>query len=155
MLNIKRSAWWILIIRFLFTWFLLTILFSIYTYISSRLNYKYKFNENWRYELSYKYNDIFKTVSFGFFIFCLLYFMSLHIFQNALRKVRSRMIFSIFLTIILSIGFTSLWGNPFKNQSIFESVLVIVRFGLIGFFLCVIDYFVQQLFKPKNAKEIV
>ena len=67
----------ILFIRFISIWLTSSILVTLVFLGKSRLNYKYKFNEEWKCQLSYRFLDIFIVFLTGFFFLCLIYFLGL------------------------------------------------------------------------------
>lgn len=144
MLNPKIIQATSLFIRFIGSWFVSTFLFSIIFLIQSRLNYKFKFHENWRYELSYSFKDVFIASSFGFLIISLVYFFCIVLFKRDLRNYKRRYFFSAIITVIILFSFAFMWGNPFYDVNIFYSLFVIILMGLIGLSISLTDKLIKK-----------
>ena len=150
MLNLKMKLAINLLTRFFACWLISTLIFSTYLFIQSRLNYEFKFHENWRYERNYTFSDLFMTSSLGFLIICLLYFTCISIFKIKLRSFKSRSIFSAIITILILLSFASLWGNPFRNVNILYSLFIISLMALNGLSIAFTDNIIQKWLEKLN-----
>lgn len=131
MLNIKIKSGINLLIRFIVSWLISTLVFTIGTLLKSKINYGFK--------------DQFLTVGYGFLIICAIYFIGISIFRYGLENLKNRVIYSIIISFFASLGFMMLWGNPFKSLNFLEILIAIIFMCSIGLCISLIDYWTQKL----------
>ena len=141
-----------ILLRMVFTVIGATLILTTYSYVYSRLNYEYHFNDNWRYELAKRFGDIFQTIFFGLSILLSLYYLCILIFKNRLKDGKRRMLFLLSLSFIIFFLFMSTWGNPFSHLNFFEILLACMKMLLFGLVIFFVDYLTLKLLDnmPKN-----
>lgn len=140
------------LLRILSTWFFSTLILTVYSFVYSRLNYKYHFNKNWRYELANRWGDLFNTISFGLLILLAMYYLVIFLFPKSFDKTRNRLIFLLVLSFAIFFYFMSMWGNPFNGLDFFEILFAIVKLLLFGLAIFFVDYLSRKFFNVFDKK---
>lgn len=139
-----------LFLRMFITLIMSTLILTTYSYLYSRLNYKYHLNSNWRYELAKRFGDTFQTIAFGLLVLLSIYYLMLLIFVNPLKNVKKRLLFFLFLSFIVFLLFMSTWGNPFSRLNFLNTLLACLKMLLLGLVIFFVDYLTINLLNKKN-----
>ena len=141
-----------ILLRMIITVIGASLILATYSYGYSRLNYKYHFNDNWRYELAKRFGDLFQTIFFGLSILLSFYYVCILIFENGLKDGTKRMLFLLCLSFIIFFLFMSTWGNPFSGLNFFDILLACIKVLLIDFVIFFVDYLTLKLLDtiPEN-----
>lgn len=126
-----------LFLRFILCWLIFSTVVTLLFYIKSRLNYKYKLNDEWKYQLSYKYSDLLVTFSIGFFFLFVIYFSGLLFFKR-LNSPRNKIVYSfvLFASILFLFSLMSI-SSLFKD--LWASLYTFIIFGILGLIVAIMD----------------
>lgn len=130
MLNLKLKRTIYVLVRFIACWLISTLIFTIWTLMQSKLNYGFR--------------DKFLEFGFIILIISIIYFGGIIFFKTKFKIAGNQIIFGVIVSIIISLSFALLWGNPIKGLTFFESLLGILKLGLIGLSISLTDYFIHR-----------
>lgn len=141
---INRNKILKILVRMVITVIVTTLILTSFSYLYGRLNYKYHFNPDWRYELANRFGDLFQTIFFVFTILFAVYYLMLLAFSNALKNTKKRLLFFLSLSFIVFLLFMSTWGRPFAGLNFLDTLLACLKLLLLGLIVFFVDYLTMK-----------